>query len=140
MSYDDTNIFAKILRGEIPATKVFEDEDFIVFMDVMPQAPGHTLVVPKAPSRNILDADPAVLAKVLPLVQKSGAGVKTALAADGVSIMQYNEACRRAERVPPACRSGAAHRRRSPQAAWPRHGRSGRAQGACREDQGRAGR
>ncbi|MEZ0279335.1 MAG: HIT family protein [Methylibium sp.] len=92
MSYDDTNIFAKILRGEIPATKVFEDEDFIVFMDVMPQAPGHTLVVPKAPSRNILDADPAVLAKVLPLVQRVAKAAKTALAADGVSIIQYNEA------------------------------------------------
>ncbi len=65
MSYDDSNIFAKILRGEIPATKVYEDQDFVVFMDVMPQAPGHTLVVPKAASRNILDADPAVLAKLL---------------------------------------------------------------------------
>jgi histidine triad (HIT) family protein len=91
MSYDDTNIFAKILRGEIPATKIFEDEDFIVFMDVMPQAPGHTLVVPKAPSRNILDADPAVLAKVLPLVQKVARAVKAAFAADGVTIMQFNE-------------------------------------------------
>jgi histidine triad (HIT) family protein len=91
MSYDDSNIFAKILRGEIPATKVFEDEDFVVFMDVMPQAPGHTLVVPKAPSRNILDADPAVLAKLLPLTQKVARAVKAAFGADGVTIMQFNE-------------------------------------------------
>jgi histidine triad (HIT) family protein len=91
MSYDDSNIFAKILRGEIPATKVFEDEDFIVFMDVMPQAPGHTLVVPKTKSRNILDADPAVLAKLLPLTQKVARAVKSAFAADGVTIMQFNE-------------------------------------------------
>ena len=59
MSYDDSNIFAKILRGEIPSHKVYEDADALVFMDAMPQAPGHTLVVPKAPSRNLLDADPA---------------------------------------------------------------------------------
>ena len=91
MSYDDSNIFAKILRGEIPATKVFEDEDFVVFMDVMPQAPGHTLVVPKAPSRSILDADPAVLGKLLPLTQKVARAVKAAFGADGVTIMQFNE-------------------------------------------------
>src|SRR4029453_497960 len=91
MSYDDSNIFAKILRGEIPATKVYEDQDFVVFMDVMPQAPGHTLVVPKAPSRNILDADPAVLAKLLPLTQKVARAVKAAFAADGVTIIQFNE-------------------------------------------------
>lgn len=91
MSYDDNNVFAKILRGEIPCTKVYEDQDFVVFMDVMPQAPGHTLVVPKAASRNILDADPAVLAKLLPLTQKVARAVKDALGADGVTIMQFNE-------------------------------------------------
>ena len=92
MSYDTTNIFAKILRGEIPAHKVYEDEAFIAFMDVMPQAPGHTLVVPKAPCRNLLDADPAVLAGLLPLVQKIARAAKQAFAADGVSVFQYNEA------------------------------------------------
>ena len=92
MSYDSNNVFAKILRGEIPCHKVFEDNDFVVFMDVMPQAPGHTLVVPKAASRNILDADPAMLAKLLPLVKKIAVAVKSAFAADGVSIFQYNEA------------------------------------------------
>ena len=91
MAYDTNNVFAKILRGEIPAHKVFEDDDVIVFMDVMPQGPGHTLVVPKAASRNLLDADPAVLAKLLPTVQRVARAVKDAFAADGVSIFQYNE-------------------------------------------------
>ena len=92
MTYDTNNVFAKILRGEIPAHKVFEDDDVIAFMDVMPQAPGHTLVVPKAASRNLLDADPAVLGKLLPVVQKIAHAVKAAFAADGVSVFQYNEA------------------------------------------------
>ena len=91
MAYDTNNVFAKILRGEIPAHKVLEDDDVIVFMDVMPQGPGHTLVVPKAASRNLLDADPAVLAKLLPTVQRVARAVKDAFAADGVSIFQYNE-------------------------------------------------
>ena len=92
MAYDTNNVSAKILRGEIPAHKVLEDDDLIAFMDVMPQAPGHVLVVPKSPSRNLLDADPAVLAKLLPAVQRIARAVKTAFAADGVSVFQYNEA------------------------------------------------
>ncbi len=91
MSYDDSNVFAKILRGEIPSHKVYEDADTLVFMDAMPQAPGHTLIVPKAPSRNLLDADPAVLAKVIPVVQRTAAAVKEAFAADGVTVVQFNE-------------------------------------------------
>ncbi len=91
MAYDTDNVFAKILRGEIPAHKVLEDDDVIVFMDVMPQGPGHTLVVPKTASRNLLDADPAVVAKLLPTVQRVARAVKAAFAADGVSIFQYNE-------------------------------------------------
>lgn len=91
MTYDQNNVFAKILRGEIPAHKVFEDDDVMVFMDVMPQGEGHTLVVPKAPSRNLLDADPAVLAKLLPVAQRVARAVKAAFSADGVSIFQYNE-------------------------------------------------
>jgi histidine triad (HIT) family protein len=91
MTYDSNNIFAKILRGEIPCHKVYEDADAIVFMDVMPQSPGHSLVVPKAPSRNIFDADPAVLARMLPLVQKVAIAAKKAFAADGVSVWQFNE-------------------------------------------------
>lgn len=89
--YDDTNIFARILRGEIPAYRVYEDDDAIAFMDVMPQGPGHLLVVPRAPSRNLLDADPIVLAKLIAVVQRLGVAVKTAFAADGVSVFQFNE-------------------------------------------------
>jgi histidine triad (HIT) family protein len=92
MSYDPNNIFAKIIRGEIPSHKVYEDADAIVFMDVMPQSPGHVLVVPKACSRSLLDADPAVLAKAIPLVQKVAVAAKAAFAADGISIAQFNEA------------------------------------------------
>jgi len=91
MAYDSTNVFAKILRGEIPCHKVLEDDDVIAFMDVMPQGPGHTLVVPKSASRNLLDANPAVLAKLLPAVQRVARAVKQAFAADGVSVFQYNE-------------------------------------------------
>lgn len=92
MTYDPGNIFAKIIRGEIPCHKVYEDADAIVFMDVMPQSPGHALVVPKAQSRNIFDADPAVLAKVLPLVQRVAIASKKAFAANGITVTQFNEA------------------------------------------------
>ena len=91
MTYDSSNIFAKILRGEIPCHKVYEDSDAICFMDVMPQGPGHALIVPKAPSRNMLDADPAVLAKLLPLIQKIAKASKAAFGADGITVMQFNE-------------------------------------------------
>lgn len=89
--YDETNIFAKILRGEMPSHKVYENDDFIAFMDVMPQAPGHTLVVPKAPSRNLLDADTDTLQKLLPFTQRIARAVKKAFQADGVTVMQFNE-------------------------------------------------
>ncbi len=92
MIYDDNNIFAKILRGEIPSHRVYEDADVVAFMDVMPQANGHVLVVPKAQSRNILDADPAVLAKAIAIVQKLAVATKKAFVADGVTVMQFNEA------------------------------------------------
>ena len=91
MSYDPNNILAKILRGEIPCHKVYEDADAIVFMDVMPQSPGHALVMPKAASRNLFDADPAVLAKLAPLVQRVAVAAKAAFNADGISVIQYNE-------------------------------------------------
>lgn len=90
--YDDNNIFAKILRGEIPSHRVYEDKDTVAFMDVMPQAPGHVLVIPKSGSRNILDADPAVLSKLIPVVQKVANAVKDAFDADGILISQFNEA------------------------------------------------
>jgi histidine triad (HIT) family protein len=92
MAYDDTNIFAKILRGEIPSQKVYEDEAVVAFMDVMPQGQGHTLVVPKAPSRNLLDADPATFRPLFAVVQTIAVAVKKAFSADGVTIQQFNEA------------------------------------------------
>lgn len=91
MSYDDSNVFAKILRGEIPSHKVYEDADALVFMDAMPQAAGHALIVPKAPARNLLDADPEVLARIAPLVQRIAKAVKAAFDADGVTVVQFNE-------------------------------------------------
>jgi histidine triad (HIT) family protein len=90
-AYDTNNIFAKILRGEIPSHRVFEDEHTVAFMDVMPQANGHTLVIPKAPSRNILDADPETLSRLLPVVQKVAVAAKEAFEADGVTVIQFNE-------------------------------------------------
>jgi len=91
MSYDTNNIFAKILRGEIPSHRVYEDEHTIAFMDVMPQANGHTLVIPKTPSRNILDADPETLARLIAVVQKIAVAAKEAFEADGVTVIQFNE-------------------------------------------------
>ncbi|AZO46979.1 MAG: HIT domain-containing protein [Mesorhizobium sp.] len=89
--YDSGNIFAKILRGEIPSHRVYEDDAVIAFMDVMPQGAGHTLVVPKAPSRNLLDADAATLGPLFTIVQKLARAVKKAFGADGVTILQFNE-------------------------------------------------
>ncbi|MCV3208397.1 HIT family protein [Mesorhizobium sp. YC-39] len=90
-AYDSNNIFAKIMRGEIPSHCVYEDDAIVAFMDVMPQGPGHTLVVPKAPSRNLLDADPATLGPLFAIVQKMTLAVKKAFDADGVTVMQFNE-------------------------------------------------
>jgi histidine triad (HIT) family protein len=91
-AYDPNNIFAKILRGEAPCTRVYEDEVSLAFMDIMPRAEGHLLVIPKAPARNILDLPPAELARFMPSVQKLAKAAKAAMAADGLSIMQFNEA------------------------------------------------
>jgi histidine triad (HIT) family protein len=91
-AYDPSNIFAKILRGEIPCQKVYEDQTTLAFMDVMPQAKGHVLVIPKNPSRNIFDVAPGELNAVMATVQKLARAVKTAFDAGGVLIMQFNEA------------------------------------------------
>ena len=91
MSYDPNNIFAKILRGEIPSHKVYEDEHTLAFMDVMPQADGHTLVIPKMPARNLLDADPKSLGALMASVQKVANAAKQAFGAEGVLIQQFNE-------------------------------------------------
>jgi histidine triad (HIT) family protein len=89
--YDPNNIFARILRGEAPCVKVWEDNASLAFLDVMPRADGHTLVIPKVPARNLLDIAPADLARFMPSVQKVAIAVKSALAADGVSLQQFNE-------------------------------------------------
>ena len=91
-AYDPQNIFGKILRGEFSSHKVFEDADVLAVMDVFPQSRGHTLVIPKAPSRNLLDADAAVLSAVMPKVQKVARAVVKATKADGFRLVQFNEA------------------------------------------------
>ena len=91
MTYDPDNIFAKILRGEIPSHKIYEDEHTLAFMDVMPQVDGHCLVIPKMPSRGLLDADPVVLARVMPVVQKVAKAAVAVTGADGFQVRQYNE-------------------------------------------------
>jgi histidine triad (HIT) family protein len=90
-AYDDQNVFAKILRGDLPSQKVYEDDHCIAIMDVMPQADGHTLVIPKAPSRNILDIGAHDLQHVIIAVQRVARAVMKAFEAEGVLIKQYNE-------------------------------------------------
>jgi len=91
-AYEPDNIFAKILRGELPSHRVYEDDHVVAFMDVMPQAEGHTLVVPKAASRNLLDADPAIFGALFAAVQRIAVAARKAFSADGVLICQFNEA------------------------------------------------
>ena len=90
-SYDPNNIFAKILRGELPCFKVYEDDKALAFLDIMPRAPGHTLVLPKAPARNLLDVPADDLAHVAKVAQKIAKASMTAFGADGVTIQQFNE-------------------------------------------------
>ena len=92
MTYDDNNIFAKILRSEIPSEQVYEDEHTMVIMDIMPRANGHVLVIPKTPARNILDASPAQLTACLEVVQKISHALMKAFSADGITLQQFNEA------------------------------------------------
>jgi histidine triad (HIT) family protein len=90
MAYDNSNLFAKILRGEIPAYRIYEDEHTLAFMDVMPQSDGHTLVLPKAPAEDIFDLDPEMAAAVIRTGQKIARAVKKAFDADGIMLVQYN--------------------------------------------------
>ena len=90
-AYDPNNIFAKILRGEFPCHKVYEDDKAIAFLDIMPRAPGHTLVLPKAPARNLLDIAPADLAHVMQVAQKIAQAQMRAFNADGITLQQFNE-------------------------------------------------
>ena len=90
-AYDTDNVFAKILRGEIPCHKVYEDTDTFAFMDIMPRGDGHFLVIPKKPSRNVLDVDEESHAAVYRTVRKLAAVAKKAFGADGITIQQFNE-------------------------------------------------
>ena len=90
MAYDNDNIFAKILRGEAPAFKVYEDDFSLAFMDVMPQVAGHTLVIPKDPTEDIFNADPIILGHTMATVQKVGVAVKRVFEVPGVMLAQLN--------------------------------------------------
>jgi histidine triad (HIT) family protein len=90
-TYDPNNIFAKILRGESPCVKVYEDDASLAFLDIMPRADGHTLIVPKVPARNIFDIAPADLARFMPAMQKVARAVKAGMAAEGLTVQQFNE-------------------------------------------------
>jgi histidine triad (HIT) family protein len=90
-AYDSNNIFAKILRGEFPCHKVYEDEHVLAFLDIMPRAPGHTLVIPKAPARNILDIGVDDYLHVARATHKIAAAAKKAFQADGITVQQFNE-------------------------------------------------
>ena len=92
MTYDENNIFAKILRGEAPCIDVYEDDRTLCFMDIMPQAEGHTLVIPKAPAVEVFDLNPDDAAAMARTTQKVAAAVKQAFAAPGIMIAQLNGA------------------------------------------------
>ncbi len=90
-AYDPQNPFAKILRGELPCYKVYEDAHTLAFLDIMPRSPGHTLVIPKAPVRNILDISPEDLVHVTRVAQKIAKASMTAFDADGITVQQFSE-------------------------------------------------
>ena len=90
--YESDNIFAKILRGEMPCVKVFEDNNILSFMDVFPQSEGHTLVIPKASSRNFLETNPKDIGRLFGTVQRISKAVDLALKPDGIRIAQFNGA------------------------------------------------
>jgi len=90
-AYDQNNIFAKILRGEIPFHKVYEDDKVLAFLDIMPRAPGHALVIPKAPVRNILDVAPDDFAHIMKVAQRIAKVSVNVFGADGVTLQQFNE-------------------------------------------------
>ena len=90
--YDTNNVFAKILRGDMPCVKIYEDDDVLSFMDVFPQSRGHVLVIPKAPSRNLFDASAQTVADLMTKTQMIGRAVQSALTPDGIVITQFNGA------------------------------------------------
>jgi histidine triad (HIT) family protein len=92
MAYDDSNIFAKVLRSEIPCHKLYEDEDTLAFLDIMPRSEGHTLVITKEKARDLFDIRPEALGKLMAVVQKLAPKIKEAVGAEGVLIQQFNGA------------------------------------------------
>ena len=90
-AYDPDNVFAKILRGELPCHKLYEDDDTFAFMDIMPRGDGHCLVIPKKPSRNIIDVEAGSLAAVAATTQRLARAVVKAFGADGLTVQQFNE-------------------------------------------------
>ena len=92
MTYDDSNVFAKILRGELPCHKVYEDDETFAFMDIMPRAHGHTLVIPKDEASDLFDVSPETLCTTIRTVQRIAPAIRTAMEADGMLIQQFNGA------------------------------------------------
>jgi len=92
MTYDRNNVFAKVLRGELPSHKIYEDEDTFAFLDIMPRSDGHALVITKEEARDLFDVSPEALAKLMAVVQKLAPKIKDAMGADGVLIAQFNGA------------------------------------------------
>jgi histidine triad (HIT) family protein len=92
MAYDENNVFAKVLRGEIPCHKIYEDGDTLAFLDIMPRTEGHALVITKEKARDLFDVSPKALAKLMAVVQKLAPQIKDAMGADGVLIQQFNGA------------------------------------------------
>jgi len=92
MAYDENNVFAKVLRGEIPCHKIYEDEDTLAFLDIMPRAEGHALVITKEKARDLFDVRPEALAKLMAVVQKLAPVIQEAVGAEGVLIQQFNGA------------------------------------------------
>ena len=92
MTYDRNNVFAKVLRGELPSHTIYEDEDTLAFLDIMPRSDGHVLVITKEEARDLFDVSPEALAKLMAVVQKLAPKIKNAMGADGVLIAQFNGA------------------------------------------------
>ena len=92
MAYDDNNVFAKVLRGEIPCHKIYEDEDTLAFLDIMPRTEGHALIVTKEKARDLFAVRPEALAKLMAVVQKLAPVIQEAMGAEGVLIQQFNGA------------------------------------------------
>ena len=92
MAYDENNVFAKVLRGEIPCHQIYEDTDTLAFLDIMPRADGHALVITKEKARDLFDISPSGLNKLMAVVQKLAPKIRDAIGADGVLIQQFNGA------------------------------------------------